>query len=363
MIVLVILTLPYLQSKLHFIKEKPLKGYSIHAIADTLSMIKWFSGDYQEQEEKFLNESFGFRSAFIRINNQIAFSLFNKAKAQGIIIGKDNYLFEENYIKAYYGIDFIGTDKIRNRIQKLQRLQDTLLSMNKSLITVFAAGKGSYYPEFFPDEFITAKDTTNYEIYIKLAKKYDLNFIDFNQYFLDKKRSSIYPLYPQFGIHWSKYGQCLAADSLIKFIERNREIDMPNIYWKQIKLSAPQKEDMDIADGMNLIFYPKTFKMAYPEIRYQSDSNKVKPSLLVIADSYYWGMYNFGISNIFSESHFWFYNQQIFPESFQSPLSVNQVNLKEQIEQHDVIILLATEATLPQFGWGFIENAFDLYKQ
>jgi hypothetical protein len=35
------------------------------------------------------------------MNNQLAFSLFNKAKANGAVVGKENYLYEENYIKAY----------------------------------------------------------------------------------------------------------------------------------------------------------------------------------------------------------------------------------------------------------------------
>jgi hypothetical protein len=34
--------------------------------------------------------------------NQFAFHLFNKAKANGVIIGKENYLYEEKYINFYY---------------------------------------------------------------------------------------------------------------------------------------------------------------------------------------------------------------------------------------------------------------------
>jgi hypothetical protein len=112
---------------------------------------------------------------------------------------------------------------------------------------------------------------------------------------------------------------------------------------------------------MNLLFHPATFKMAYPVIHFQSANGKTKPSVLVIADSFYWGMFNFGISDVFSESHFWFYNEQVFPDSYKQPLSVSQLNLKEQIDHHDVIIILATDATLNHFGWGFIENTYDLF--
>ncbi|HEY9114980.1 MAG TPA: hypothetical protein VIN10_09770 [Bacteroidales bacterium] len=340
---------------------KPLKGAITEPEKATFSFSGWFSGDYQEKEETYLNESFGFRSWFIRINNQIAFSLFNKAKANGVIIGKENYLYEDNYIKAYYGTDFIGKDSIEQRMQRLKFLQDTLGKLDKSLIMVFAAGKGSFYPEFFPEEKKKEKGLTNYEVYVEIAKNLHLNFIDFNDYFLKNKKTSAYPLYPQFGIHWSYYGTCLAADSMIRYIEKLRNIDMPNLYWDEIEIENAHGTDVDIADGMNTLFNPRTFKMAYPKIQFQADSGKVKPSILVIADSYYWGMYNFGISSLFSTSHFWFYNNQVYPESFQNPINTSQINLKEQIEQHDIIIILATEATLPGFGWGFIEDAYKFF--
>ncbi|MBI4645358.1 MAG: hypothetical protein HY738_01900 [Bacteroidia bacterium] len=70
------------------IELKPLKG-DISLTEDTIFSLRgWFSGKYQEKKEKYLNESFGFRSTMVRLNNQIAFSFFNKAKANGVIIGR-----------------------------------------------------------------------------------------------------------------------------------------------------------------------------------------------------------------------------------------------------------------------------------
>lgn len=350
-----------IQKEFGAVKEKALKGYIVPAAKANFSWRCWFAGDYQQQQEKYLNESFGFRSGFVRINNQLTYSLFNKAKAAGVIIGKDYYLYEENYIKAYYGTDFIGADSIKRRIEKLRYIQDTLGKLNKQLILVFAAGKGSYYPEYFPDVYKTTKGTTNYEVHVALAEKAKLNYIDFNRYFVENKTKSPYPLYPQYGIHWSFYGQCLAADSLIRYIEALRNIDMPGIYWNRIRVEKPRQMDYDIAEGMNLIFKPKTFKMAYPELQFESPSEKTKPAALFIADSFYWGLFNFGFSDVFSESHFWFYNRQIYPDSYKTPLETSQVDLQKEINRHDVIVILATEATLPGFGWGFIEQVHDLF--
>ena len=362
LILLVLLLLPVIQTKFHIIRLAPLNGAITAPQNEYFDITNWFSGTYQEKKENYLNESFGFRNWFVRINNQLAFSLFNKARANGVVVGKKNYLYEENYIKAYYGTDFVGYDSILHRMQRLKFVQDTLMKLNKDLILIFAAGKGSFYPEFFPEKYKAERGTTNYKTYVNLAEKFKIPYIDFNRYFVENKNKKQYPLYPQYGIHWSYYGMGLVADSIIHFIEKKRNIDMPDLYWNDVKIAQPKEIDYDIADGMNILHRLKSFDMAYPDYQFQPDSGKIKPRVLVISDSYYWGMYNFGISNAFSNSHFWFYNRQIYPDSFQTPLETNQVDLREQINNHDVIILMATEATLPDFGWGFIKNTFNYYK-
>jgi hypothetical protein len=362
LLILFLLIIPFIQNKFEFIKLLPLNGAIAQPEKKYFSIKDWFSGEYQPQEEKYLNETFGFKNLFIRINNQIAFSLFDKAKANGVIIGKNNYLYEENYIKAYFGTDFIGVDSITKRMQHLKFIQDTLTKLNKTIVVVFAAGKGSYYPEYFPNKFITEKGRTNYEFHLQLAKEYGLNYIDFNKYFIENKNKSKYPLYPQYGIHWSYYGMCLAADSMIRYIEKIRNIDMPNLYWNDIVLADAKDTDYDVGEGMNLLFKLNSNKMAYPQVQVQSETGKTKPSVLVVADSYYWGMFNFGFTGAFSTNHFWYYNKQIYPEYYQNSLETSQVNLRDEIRNHDVIIIMATEATLPGFGWGFIEKTYDVFK-
>jgi len=241
MILLALFTLHFTQYQFHWIKLKPLEGYYIDAEKDKFSWNGWFAGTYQESQDKYLNDHFGFRSFFIRLNHQWRFSFFNKVKTQWVVVGKENYLYEENYIKAWYGDDFIGQDSIEQRMYKLKMLQDTLNQLEKRIIVVLAPGKGSFYPEYIPDNLHKERGTTNIDVYRQYIEKWNINCIDFNRYFIDNKEKSPYPLYPQYGIHWSYYGMCLAADSMVRYVEKINNIDMPNMYWETVKMSQPKK--------------------------------------------------------------------------------------------------------------------------
>lgn len=362
LILLLLLTFPAIQYFLVPFNLAPLNGAITPPEKTDFTIAGWLSGDFQEQQEKYLNESFGFRSLFVRINNQLTFNLFKKAKANGVVIGKNGYLFEKHYIDAYYGEDFVGVDSIKHRMNRLKYIQDRLSKLNKTLLIVFAPGKASFYPEYIPDNLKAPKKITNYQLTLHKAKALGINYIDFNQYFIDHKYTAKYQLYPKYGIHWSYYGSCIAADSIVKYIERIRKIDMPDISWKYIRMYEAKESDYDIGDGMNLLFKLKGDKLAYPILKFERGSGKTKPSLLVISDSFYWGMYSFGIDRVFSKNHFWYYNKDVYPECTEKPLKTCQLNLKNQIMQHDVIMIMSTETTLKTMGWGFIEDAYKTLK-
>jgi hypothetical protein len=363
LLLLLLLISPIIEQAFNIVKVKALAG-AIEEVQDaSFTPALWFDKSYQEQKERYLNQHFGFRNICIRVNNQLAFSFWHEARANGVIIGKDNYMYEENYIKAYFGEDFVGESKINDKVKEIKFLQDTLKKLNIDLILIFAAGKGTFYPEFIPEKFQTKRNETNLEFYLKRCKELGINFIDFNTYFVNNKNKSPYPLYPQYGIHWSSYGWTLAADSIIKFIENLKQIDIPDMTWHEVDYTSELRDnDNDIVEGMNLLFIPPTFKMGYPKLIFEANSNKRQPHVLAIADSYYWQIFNAGIpKNILNNGRFWFYNKQIYPDSYEKPLEVSQINLKSEIEKQDVVLILGTDATLPQFGWGFIESAYKIY--
>lgn len=351
---------------IEFKEVKPLKGDVELTPKIKFSLNSWFDGFYQDSTDKYFNDNIGFRPWLVKFRNQISFSVFDIMNAKDVVRGKENYLYEINYIKAYNGDDFIGLDSIDFKVKQIKYLQDKLDSMGKTLIVYLAPGKGSFYPEYFPIEYTKPfTNQTNYKQYSKSLKLNNVNTIDCNDWFLSVKDTCKCMLYPKYGIHWSYYGMVKAADSLIKYIEQKRNIRMPQIEITNIEKSTRiQPGDYDIADGLNLLFQLNSETMCYPKIKWVSDKETTKPKVIVIGDSFYWSMYDMGIcTNSFSLGGFWYYNNEIYPESHEKKLLVNQIDLNKKIDESDVFILMVTEANLSKFSWGFIENTIRSIKR
>jgi uncharacterized protein YutE (UPF0331/DUF86 family) len=215
-------------------KIAPLNGSATVSQKPTLSISNWFSGNFQTNEDSYLSQNFGFRNIVIRLYNQIDFSLFHQVHASGVVAGKEGYLYEQNYIDAYYGEDFIGEDSIKTSSKRLKKIQDTLKTMGKNLIVVLAPGKASFYPEYLPKKAKKSTSKTNHQTYLKSLSTLRVLTIDFHTMFIQQKGKTQYPLYAKNGIHWSYYGLCIAADSMVNFVESTMGKNIPNLFWTEI---------------------------------------------------------------------------------------------------------------------------------
>ncbi len=361
LLLMAMIWIPLLQMQMSLFGERKLDG-AIEVIEKTpLTQASWFDESFQAEAEKYLNQNFGFRNTMVRIYNQMAFWLYEKTTARNVVVGKENYLYEKNYINAYYGRDFIGDSLIRARVQRLKYLQDTLAASGKLLFVSIAPGKTQFYPDYIPNHLRGEKSITNYEKFLSIAEASGLNVLDFNAWFLQMKDTSRYPLYPKTGIHWSHYGMNLYFDSISKYIEKHKNVDIPDYLVSDYKLSTNyQTPDRDIEDGMNLLFPISNFPLAYGHDTVMT-AGKTKLKAMVVSDSFFWGLYGKGLMYwVFNDGEFWFYNREIFQPSNTSYSLAANVDVHNEIMEKDVIMLLTTDANLRQFPWGFDETAWEV---
>lgn len=360
MVVMSVLFLPLFQESTNVFRERPLKGFFVGAKKPIMIFKNWWTGTYQDSFELSHNEQFGFRNSCVRLHNQIEFELFNQAYTKGVIVGKENYIYDLSYIKAYNGEDFLGDSSINEMTRKIKLLQDTLAKRNITLIIAIAPGKASYFPEYIPDHLLKRNGNTNYNAFDKSFIKSGINYLNFSQWFNASKKSSPYPLYPKTGIHWSCYGATLAVDSIISYTEAKRGVDMPSLMVKSYYLSdSLLVPDDDLGESMNLLYPISPLLMAYPNYGFEDRADKAKVRMLLIADSFAWNLLDLTHAPYtFSEINFWYYNNQVFrsgERSFQGA----DLTASLETEQNDVVLILSTEANLSKLGWGYIDQAYD----
>lgn len=357
-----VILLPLILYSLNSKDPFQLKGAFKPVPRPEFSFNAYFSEDFQPAYNSYWNSAFGLRGFFVRLHNQILFTFFNQSNVTGVEVGKNNYLYETAYINAFYGYDYIGKPAISGKVRQLKSVSDSLSARGCQVLVVFTAGKASYYPEYISDYHVPSGNPTNHETYIKYMKEYNVNFIDFNSWFISQKLTSPYVLYPKTGIHWSYYGMTLMADSLIRYIENKLDKDLPDMIIDTIEVkNGFEDTDADIEVAQNLFFDISKPKMAYPRFHFVTE-NKFKLRVMVISDSFYWSFYNAGITkNTFSNDRFIYYYNEVYPENFERTTMRSDIDVQEELNNTDLVIIMTNEPNLNHLGWGFIEETYTMF--
>jgi hypothetical protein len=364
-LILATLTIPGLLFFYPIFEEKKLNGDFIPVKEPIFSTESWFSGKFQADAEKYITENIGFHNFLVRLNNQVNFSLFKIVAAEGVVVGKENQMYEKDYILEYTGEYFIGDLPIEKKVLQIKFLQKHLLeNYNKHLVIVFEPGKAEVMPEFIPDRYHPEKRTrTNYQAFLDFCNKNEVKYLDLNKFFVDIKDTVSYPLYPRYGIHWTVYGMSLAADTLVKYLEHITQKDLIDVKWTIKSVSkTPKDTDYDVGDAMNLLWNVNRDELAYPVGIFEQNSAKWKPRVLAIADSYYFNIYySYLPNNVFANRDFWYFGKRVFPASYTNLTNIGDINTKEVINSQDIILCMVTGRFMHRAFWGTINMMHKLY--
>jgi hypothetical protein len=363
--IILLMVLPGIQLRFSIFQEKPLKGAFKLAEEPQFNKMNWKSGEFQENAERYLKDHSGFRNFLVRVQNQIDFSLFRQANAEGVVVGKNKQLYEYDYIRSWLGIDYPGDSFVEKKLQRTKYVQEYLKrEKGIDLVVVFEPGKASYYPEDIPSTYSDKKTgPSTYDRYRQKASELDIDVIDFQKYFLKLKPGIEYPLFPCYGTHWSEYGMHIVTDSLLRLIEDRRKITLTKVSENSFETSTtPRSTDDDVLKTMNLLFPLKGEKLAYPSYSFDTAHPGDKPMVLVVADSYYFNIFNTSIPKyIFANEAFWFYNTVVYPDHYSKPTFTKDLDLRREVEKQDVIFLMVTERFIYKFDWAFIDELYALY--
>jgi hypothetical protein len=362
-LVLLLLFFPFIQGIFYLVKPIPLDGYYVPNREPEITISSWFNGTYQDSCITFIKESSSLRSVLVRMYNQVDYSLFSVPHARKIVIGKNDYLYSDEYITAYLGTNFSGKQFCDEKVRLLKKLQDLLWNEKKIfLLTILTPDKCTFYPENIPERYLKHKnENTNYGYYAEKCKEAGINLIDFNQAFLRLKKTTPYSLYPKTGIHWSTYGSIVAADSMLKYLEVKLNVKFPKIVIDSIQISSVALDvDDDIEATLNLLFRLPHSVYGYPRYHFITDTTTKKLNALFVGDSFYWNWYPQIIRGIFNNDDFWYYNMEIFPKPKTKKVIVSQINIADVINKENIIILMQVNGAKGNIGYGFIDEALSV---
>ncbi len=331
-----------------FIHVEKLKGEYSSAQNIKFNTSRFFSNQYQNKKSKYLTESLNLYPLFIRINNQVLFSLFDKLSVRHAVLGKNNIIFDDSYIKSYYGQDFVGKEFANERIQEVSFLNKILKLYNKRLCLCFLPGKTYFYPESIPSKLLSTKRAyTNAEYYTKGLQNEGIKVLNLINYLPLINDSSKSPIYPKESIHPSAYGLTLAADTLMTFIEQSFNWKLPEVSHPFFTSKQALYYENDILSSCNLLFPPQfNTTFAYPKMEFKGNGTALKT--LVVGDSFYKLLYKNGFQkHILGSGDYWFYGETYWP----SKESIYNHNIRLDFFNHDMIMLFVSEATLYLFPY------------
>lgn len=362
---LLILLLPLLQQKSGFFTLSPVLGNFRQLPPprfSSFSLAGWMSGSVQQQWSDAVQDNAGFRHLLFRVNNQYEWSAFRKIAAKGFVKGKKGYLFQEEYLLEYNGSCFIGENIIRQKIIKLQEVQDSLQARGICLIPVIEPGKASFFPELIPVRYLkNRKWPSNYDVARMWMNASGLKFLDMNALFVHAKDSSRYPLFQPYGMHWSVYGEMVAMKWLMEEAGRISGLRLPQIKLGSVRMSdSLWATDYDIGNEMNLLCRLPGITLPYPEVEIDRRGVDTGTRVLVIADSYYKTVTEDLPGELFPGSAFWYYNSKIYPhiDDKYDCIRVDKSRLLEEFSRYNMILLMSSEINLHSMYWSFIEEAY-----
>jgi hypothetical protein len=84
--------------------------------------------------------------------------------------------------------------------------------------------------------------------------------------------------------------------------------------------------------------------------------------VLVVADSYYWNIFNTGIPKyVFANEAFWYFNTLVYPDHYLHPAYTKDIDFRKEVEKQQVIFVMITERFVHKFDWRFIDQLYALY--
>ncbi|WP_026664653.1 alginate O-acetyltransferase AlgX-related protein [Butyrivibrio sp. FC2001] len=320
-------------------------------------------GSAQATWNSIIDNSFPGRKALIKLRSQLIFSAFKKSPNSNVIIGKDNYLFEPEYVYKELNIYPVSDDSyFEDLISKLDRLQELCTSKGKELYIFVTPTKAHFFRDKIPQNYLSMANDgeNNYDKFARYLYSSNLKYFDCHAYYEEHKGDLEAPLYYSTGIHWSHPWGQLCAKEFASYIAENSKWHLGTLEQKvkPSKNNVPTFPDTDLYDSLNLIMRPSGDQYFKSKLKVV-DEEEV-PTVFYRGGSFMGqSLSELGSSGLFNVSAHFENNYCIIngdARTFSGFDTYDEFgDVGKYLSESDILILEVNEGAIPTMSWGFID--------
>ena len=324
----------------------------------------------QHYLEEWIAVHLPLRSFFIRLNNQIYYTIFKRSFTNNgnMVIGKHNQLFEMEYVKSYCGRKVRTEAQLIEWADKIKELSNFFEKRGKTFIYLITPSKadvqGKYIPKRYHCKTTGLSDhLVQFEPILK-AKK--IRYIN-GQLMLAGTKEYKTPMFPQGGIHWNALGASIAANAVIHSVNQQSTVALHPLQFDYTLAYKAKGQDRDLLWLLNL--YDPNDNYVVPQVNYTNFTENKTATLTCIGGSFLEKMVEIFMQNqTFSKTTYFRYFKlnKIDYETNKNPIT-STVDLDSKAFLHealqsDVIILEENSAlTISNHGELFYDTMKKFY--
>lgn len=343
-----------------------LAGTSAETAFPEFSWKAVMDGGYQEELGSYLLEKIPGKAFLVKLRNQILYSVFRVSPNSNVVIGKEEQLFEPEYLD--YSLDIYGQpgeEEISGLVQKLELLQEKLDAAGKELYIFITPSKARYYQEDAPDYYQFCSDGSAetelaYDKFRKELGKTELKVFDSIAYINEIKDDFSYPLFYSTGIHWSRVLGSTVAEEFNRYLNRESRYQLGQVSFTYEETDTPEAPDADLYNTLNLFTKPS---VQYYKVFVATEEGKDKPDVFVRGGSFMGQSLSYLISggifgnDIHFENNYYFTDRYSRTETLSGFDAYDEFDVKTYLEDADILILEVNEEKIWTMSWGFIDYA------
>ena len=239
-----------------------------------------FSDKFTSSLDAYVNDNFGFRKLFIRLNNFLDLKLLGTSSNKRVILGNSDFLFGLPDWDSFIHAHTKHTDQqVLEAAQKIKALQDRLKLRGIEFLFVMAPNKGTIYKEHFRQRGYFLHPVSEGDRWTKALNAAGVNQLEMVPDILKAKSERL--IYYKGDHHWNKYAGLIATQRISDALALKLGMSPP-----ALTVTGAQTDDTEKTGGGSLDELLGVKKVRVNQQPVFTVSGKLLPPGVVFGDSF-----------------------------------------------------------------------------